>query len=178
MFNVKQSSYLKTFAVVCTLLCASGLCLTAGHDRFAPAVKAQSQDNPAQAPERAAVNDQFPRARQCNPGSLQGSYADQAAASVIPGGFSPAVCTGVFNFDGNGNLTAKEAHSFNGQIIPEANYKGSYTVNANCTGVMTITSVEFGFTGKQNFAITEGNKEIFYVVTDPGVVSSGVMRKM
>jgi hypothetical protein len=127
---------------------------------------------------RTAVRADFPRARYCSVGSLLGNYADSASASLIPGGFSPSVCVGVVNFDGNGHVTSTESHSFNGVIVPEAHYTGTYTMNANCSGTMTLTSVEQGFTTVQKFAVTEDNKEIHYVVTDDGVVSSGVMKKM
>ena len=81
-------------------------------------------------------------------------------------------------FDGNGKLTARESHTFNGFIVPVANYTGTYTLKADCSGTMTLTSVEQGFTTKQNFVVTEDNKEILYVVQDEGVVSFGAMKKM
>ena len=40
-------------------------------------------------------------------------------------------------FDGNGKLTARESHSFNGFIVPVANYIGTYTLKADCSGTMT-----------------------------------------
>lgn len=46
---------------------------------------------------------------------------------------------------------------------------------------MTLTAVGGALEGlstTQNFVITEENKEIIYAVTDPGVVSSGTMKKM
>jgi hypothetical protein len=192
MRNLKQNLFSKSFVAAMVLLLTAGLCLAGlgKGGRLLQTTRAQppaSEDGFNTEPATNQVrrlnaapgqSNTFPRARQCNLGSLQGNYADAASASLIPGGFSPAVCVGVYTFDGRGNFVAKESHSYNGQIIPEANYTGTYTVNANCTGTMTVKSVELGFTSTQNFAITEDNKEIPYIVADDGVVSSGVMKKM
>ncbi|MBI1762567.1 MAG: hypothetical protein HYR56_14130 [Acidobacteria bacterium] len=179
MPNLKQNLNAKTFTL--TLLFAAALCLAglARPSQLVTSVHAQSagEGTPDQAQEKAAAN-QFPRQRTCNLGSLQGNYADQASATVIPGGLAPAACTGIVTFDGNGKLTARESHSFNGFIVPVANYIGTYTLKADCSGTMTLTSVEQGFTTKQNFVVTEDNKEIPYVVQDEGVVSFGTMKKM
>ena len=192
MRNLKQLLITKTFVAVMAALFVAGLGL-AGLAREGGLTSAAAKTNstvekPASGqpeagqealPNRAATRAvDFPRTRYCSLGSLQGNYADAASASLIPGGFSPSVCVGIVTFDGRGNLVSKESHSFNGQIIPEANYTGTYTVNSNCTGTMTLKSVELGITVSQNFAITEDNKEVPYVVTDDGVVSSGVMKKM
>ncbi len=182
MRNLKQNLNSKTFALA--LLFAAALCLTAlnqhsGLARLATTVHAQSAgDEKQDQPQEKALANQFPRQRTCNLGSLLGNYADQASATVIPGGFSPAACTGIVTFDGAGKLTARESHSFNGFIVPVANYTGTYTLKADCSGTMTLTSVEQGFTTKQNFVVTEDNKEIPYVVQDEGVVSFGTMKKM
>ena len=194
MRNLKQLLITKTFVAVMAALFVVGLGLAglAREGRVITGVKAdkatkEATQNRHQVPEagqgplqnRAAASAvDFPRTRYCSVGSLLGNYADSASASLIPGGFSPSVCVGVVNFDGNGNLTSTESHSFNGFIVPEAHYTGTYTMNANCSGTMTLTSVEQGFTTVQKFAVTEDNKEIHYVVADDGVVSSGVMKKM
>lgn len=187
MHNLKRLIVAKTFivAMAAVLVVGLGLAGLAKENRVMPAVKAQPPTESESIQDRQIERQvsqphaaDFPRARYCSLGSLQGNYADAASASLIPGGFSPSVCVGIVTFDGKGNLVSKESHSFNGQIIPEANYTGTYTVNSNCTGTMTIKSVELGITVNQNFAITEDNKEIPYVVTDNGVVSSGTMKKM
>lgn len=195
MRSLKQILITKTFVALMAMLFVAGLGLAGlAREGRLPSTAAKSGRTiaePTAAPQlmpdagqavlqthAAARAVDFPRARYCSLGSLQGNYADSASATLIPGGFSPSVCLGVVTFDGRGNLVSKETHSFNGQIIPVANYTGTYTVNADCTGTMTLTSAELGFTTTQRFAITEDNKEIPYVVTDDGVVSSGVMKKM
>ena len=179
MRNLKQNLLSKSITLALLLIAA--LCL-AGLNRqpqLATVVHAQSTGEGTQDPtqEKAAPN-ATARIRQCSVGNLLGNYADQATASVIPGGLAPAACTGIVTFDGNGKLTARESHTFNGFIVPVANYTGTYTLKADCSGTMTLTSVEQGFTTKQNFVVTEDNKEILYVVQDEGVVSFGAMKKM
>jgi hypothetical protein len=184
MRHLKQNMISKTFVAAFTLLFATALCLAGlnRQPRLVTTVQAQNiTDEIAKQEslqEKASLAVQFPRARQCNLGSLAGNYADLASASAIPGGLAPAVCAGIVTFDGKGILTARESHSFNGFIVPVANYTGTYTMNSDCSGTMTLQSVEQGFTTKQNFVVTEDNKEILYVVQDDGVVSSGVMKKM
>ncbi len=186
MRNLKQNLFSKTFAAAITLLFVTGLCLAglARQERALLSAKAQSEKSAELTQEKgsrelsAPFQSTFPRQRVCSLGSLQGNYAETASASLIPGGLSPAVCAGIYAFDGKGNIAGKDSHSFNGQIIPEANYTGTYTMNSNCTGTMTLKSLELGFVTTQNFVVTEDNKELFYVVTDEGVVASGTMKKM
>lgn len=187
MRNLKQNLFSKTFAAAITLLMITGFCLAglARQERALLSAKAQGEKTAEPTQERSSKQElgspfqsTFPRQRVCSVGSLQGNYAETASASVIPGGFSPAVCAGMYSFDGKGNIIGKDSHSFNGQIIPEANYTGTYTLNSNCTGTMVLKSVELGIVTTQNFVVTEDDKEIFYVVTDEGVVSSGTMKKM
>ena len=176
MRNLKQNLLSKTFALA--MLLATALCLAGLSQRPSTTVHAQSAGDGTQdlTQEKAAAP--LTRIRQCSVGNLLGNYADQATATVIPGGLAPAACTGIVTFDGKGNLTARESHTFNGFIVPVANYTGTYTMKADCSGTMTLTSVEQGFTTKQNFVVTEDNKEIPYVVQDDGVVSFGTMKKM
>lgn len=178
MRNLKQHLISKATAAVIALLFGLGLGL-AGMARsnsasLVPTVSAQSQDI------FAHRTNNFPRTRTCSLGSIQGRYADQASASVIPGGFAPTACAGIVTFDSNGHLTAEEMHSFNGFIV-QGHYKGTYTINADCSGEMSLTAIGGpvdGLVSTQHFVVTEDNKEIIYVVTDEGVVSSGTMKKM
>ena len=181
MRNLKNNLNTKISAAVIALLCAFALGLSglALHHGIVPSVKAQSATGEGASQDlQDKAASPFPSTRTCSPGSLQGNYADQASASLIPGGLAPAACTGIVTFDGKGNLTARESHSFNGFIVPVANYTGTYTMSADCSGTMTLKSVEQGFTSKQNFVVTQDNKEILYVVQDEGVVSFGAMKKM
>lgn len=179
MRNLKQNLNAKMMVVTLLIATALGLAGLARPTQLVSSVHAQSAGDSTQdlVQQRELVN-QFPRQRTCNLGSLLGNYTDQATATVIPGGLAPAACTGIVTFDGKGNLTARESHSFNGFIVPVANYTGTYTLNADCSGTMILKSLEQGFTTKQNFVVTEDNKEIPYVAQDEGVVSFGTMKKM
>lgn len=110
--------------------------------------------------------------------SLKGRYLDAATATVLPGGFAPAACVGIVTFDGRGKLKATETHSFNGFIVPEAHYTGTYTINDDYSGIMTLKSVEQGFEFKQKFVLNPVTNEITYIVIEDGEVSTGTMKKM
>ncbi len=110
--------------------------------------------------------------------SLRGRYLDSATATVLPGGFAPAACVGIVTFDGRGKLRATETHSFNGFIVPEAHYTGTYTINDDYSGIMTLKSIEQGFEFKQKFVLNPLTNEITYIVIEVGEVSTGTMKKM
>ncbi len=135
-----------------------------------PEVVTQAQEN---APTREREQVSYASLR-----SLKGRYTDYATASVLPDGLAPAACVGVVNFDGRGHMKMTESHSFNGLIIPEAHYDGTYTINDDFTGIMTIRSLEQGFIFKQKFVLNENTQEITYIVMEDGEVSTGTMKKM
>ena len=134
----------------------------------------------SQAPEqnRQGANHESDHRQRLSLRSLKERYTDSATATVLPGGFAPAACVGIVTFDGRGNLTATETHSFNGFIVPEAHYTGTYTMDENGTGIMTIKSLEQGFEFKQKFVLNETTQEIIYIVIEDGEVSTGTMKKM
>ncbi|MFN7930111.1 MAG: hypothetical protein U0Y68_19735 [Blastocatellia bacterium] len=110
--------------------------------------------------------------------SLSGRYVDYATATVLPGGFAPAACVGIATFDGRGHFKATETHSFNGTIIPEAHYTGTYIINDDYSGIMTWHSVEQGFDFKEKFVLNPVTNEITYIVTEDGELSTGTLKKM
>ena len=55
-------------------------------------------------------------------------------------------------------------------------FTGSYTVNANCTGSMTVET-SGGDRVHRNLVIVDDGKEVEFVSTDPGVVIAGYLKK-
>src|SRR6266853_389605 len=106
----------------------------------------------------------LPRAQAYDLSSLNGSYADSFA--------------GFWTFDGAGSFTARLVFNFGGGVILNAswsqNVTGTYTVNANGTGTMTLTGDH-----RRHFAIGDGGRQLKYVGTDPdgGIVVGGSMVK-
>lgn len=74
----------------------------------------------------------------------------------------PWVGAGLATLDGAGNMTATWANSFNGRITQGNVWTGTYTVNSDCTGVMT------GSGATMSFAAVGGGAEILGVGIDNG----------
>src|SRR6266516_51002 len=131
----------------------------------------------------------LPRAQAYDLSSLNGSYADSLSGffPLSPGGpnrpvpidaYGPVYEAGLYTFDGAGSFTASLVFNFGGGLIVNPswsqNITGTYTVNANGTGTMTLTVYH-----RRHFVIGDGGRELKYVGTDPtgGVVVGGSMVK-
>jgi len=79
-------------------------------------------------------------------------------------------------FDGTGNTEATATPSSNGNIAP-VTIKGTYTVNQDCSGTMTLFVSPFESTVHAYFVISEDGTEIRYIDTDSGVIESRVYNK-
>ena len=73
-------------------------------------------------------------------------------------------------------MTGKIVISSNGVII-NATYAGTYSVNADCTGVKSAT-LDVGATVDFWFVIDDDLREIRMIVSDPGFAVSGSARKL
>ena len=77
----------------------------------------------------------------------------------------PGAVVGVLTFDGAGNFTASYTEVFNGSAsttsVPDT---GTYTVNSDCTGTTTDSTIGIHF----NIVTVGGGAEVFGIQTDPG----------
>jgi hypothetical protein len=80
--------------------------------------------------------------RECTDSTIKGSYAFTIHGQILtPGG--PLVVDGIAKttFDGNGELTQLSAVAIDGNIPSTwSPSSGTYTVNSDCTGTMTLIS--------------------------------------
>ena len=126
-----------------------------------------------------------PRAEAYDLSSLNGSYADSFSGffPVSPGGpprplpistYGPEYAAGLWTFDGAGGLTARVVFNFGGGLIVgdnwDLNLTGTYTVNANGTGTMTLP-----FGHRLHFVIGAGGNELKYIGTAASEVTAGSM---
>lgn len=108
----------------------------------------------------------------CNLQTIKGSYG-----GLVNGlGFgTPVAGAPVIIFDGAGNLTGNDVVSFGGSISPSTS-TGTYTVNADCTGTMT-TMFDNGFALTSRIVIVDNGREILMVITTPGEVATGDLKR-
>ena len=110
----------------------------------------------------------------CNNASLLGSYAFQVDGTNVNGSFA---AVGKNTYDGKGHLRGVMVISSNGMILP-TNYTGTYTLNADCTGIKSAALDALGLTVNFYFLVDSNLREIRMIVTDPGFTVSGSARKL
>jgi hypothetical protein len=77
--------------------------------------------------------------------------------------------------DGNGNLTGTDTLSFDGTIA-KRQYTGTYTMNADCTGSLTLTMPGGGTMHADIVAVNNG-KELNMVQTDTAYIVTAVLKQ-
>lgn len=97
----------------------------------------------AQGPALMAQNNLFQQS--CTDSTLQGDYGFAVSGmkpSSMGGPMETMIGTAMTRFDGSGNLTQTDnIHgSISGYPAPDRPGTGTYTVNPDCTGVMTINA--------------------------------------
>ena len=77
--------------------------------------------------------------RRCSNASLAGAWGFTETGTVIaPTGPAPAAAVGRYDFDGAGNFAGTESSSVGGNVAQDVKL-GTYTVNADCTGTLTLS---------------------------------------
>ena len=75
--------------------------------------------------------------RACSLGQSAGNWAFTDNGTVV--GVGPRTAVGIFTLDGAGNLTNGVAtSSLNGNVAQET-FSGTYTVNSDCSGAVSLT---------------------------------------
>jgi hypothetical protein len=112
----------------------------------------------------------------CSNATLKGAYAFSVLTIVEGPPAGPGVVVGLGTFDGRGGFNQID---FPGNGITDLGLKGfrtgqtgSYTVNGNCTGFMTIDIVQIGVVIENAIVISNGGRAIHGVVA-AATTSSG-----
>src|SRR4051794_11871771 len=106
------------------------------------------------------------QARQCSNASLKGAYGFLDAHVLLPAG-KPFSAIRRWEFDGKGNFTNTLTLNDNGTVT-HASDSGSYTVNDDCTGAISI----MGGQGTVEIVIVNGGNEFYELVTNPSSIVS------
>jgi hypothetical protein len=117
--------------------------------------------------------------RGCSNASLQGSFGFTSTGTILA---LPLPLAGPFGeigrqtFDGRGNTDATATISANGNIF-RITVQGTYAVNPDCTGSMTLYVSPFGNTVNADFVIDDDGTELRAMVTDAGAIETRVYKK-
>jgi hypothetical protein len=117
--------------------------------------------------------------RRCSNASLQGSFGFTAEGTLfaLPPPFAgPFAEIGRQTFDGRGNTDATGTLSANGNIN-RVTVQGTYEVNPDCTGSMTLFVLPFAVTATLDFVIDDDGAELRAISTGEGTVEHRVYRK-
>jgi hypothetical protein len=79
----------------------------------------------------------------CSNATLSGNYGlTFQGFDIVRGGMNsvPFAGAGVLGFDGGGNVSISLTTALNGQISPVDTSAGTYTVNSDCTGALSLTT--------------------------------------
>ncbi len=110
----------------------------------------------------------------CSNSTIRGSYAYTIHGQVfLPNGFALLI-DGIARttFDGEGNLTELDAIAANGNVAPGwASNTGTYTVNPDCTGTITVTNGNQPPVHLQMIVAQSGNT-IHEMTIDPGFATT------
>jgi hypothetical protein len=142
-------------------------CLLAGSMFYAQSVVAQEQSS---------------KVKECSKATLQGSFGYTSTGTLLatyapPPSAGPFAEVGRQTFDGKGNTDATATLSANGNIS-KATIEGTYTVNPDCTGSMTLNVSPLDVTVHADLVIGDDGAELRAIVSDSGgVVESRVYSK-
>ena len=117
--------------------------------------------------------------RECSNASLRGSFGFTSTGTLLalpPPSAGPFAEIGRQTFDGSGNTDATATLSANGNIR-RVTVQGTYEVNPDCTGSMTLFVSPFNSTVGLDFVIDDDGAELRAIITDAGAIESLVFRK-
>lgn len=120
-------------------------------------------------------------AERCSNLTLRGSFGYTSTGMLLPSSTPPPFAgpfgeIGRQTFDGHGNTEATATLSANGNIV-RVTILGTYSVNPDCTGAMTLAVAPLGLTVNADFVIVRDSAEIHAIGTDPGVVETRIYKK-
>lgn len=117
--------------------------------------------------------------RECSNASLRGSFGFTSIGTLLT---LPAPLAGPFTeigrqtFDGRGTTDGTATLSANGNIR-RVTFDGTYAVNPDCTGSMSLFVLPAGATVNLDFVIDDDGEELRAIVLTAGFVESRVYRE-
>ena len=117
--------------------------------------------------------------RGCSNASLNGTFAYTGTGTIVsPAAFAgPFAEVGTQTFDGQGHTTATATAMQNGTTLQFA-ITGTYTVNPDCTGTLTLQVAPIGITVPVFIVIDNNWNEFQAIETDAGYVITRLGKKL
>ena|SRR5215469_1645010 len=117
-----------------------------------------------------------PGGASCSNHTLFGSYGFSAQGQVFPPPPIPPAqftSTGMVNFDGNGNLSWVEHTVIAGQQqgADWTPASGTYAVNSDCTGTMTVVTPNSPVPLQLFFSVVQKGKQLYSVVNGNAITT-------
>ncbi len=133
------------------------------------------QNVQAQSTDQFSQNEQEQERRhRCSPRTMKGTHGYSYSGTVLGAEIAAA---GPITFDGYGNLHATYNVNLGGKSF-KGGFVGTYIVNDDCTGVVTLHLPVLGLSSNGSFVIVNDGKETFFTGTDTGVAITGVTKKL
>jgi len=117
--------------------------------------------------------------RSCSDASLQGSFGFTSTGTLLalpPPLAGPFGEIGRQTFDGRGNTDGTATLSANGNIL-RVTFQGTYLMNSDCTGSMTLYVLPIGTTANFDFVIDDDGAELRVIVAEAGAVETRVYKR-
>jgi hypothetical protein len=117
--------------------------------------------------------------RGCSDASLQGSFGFTSTGTLLalpPPLAGPFGEIGRQTFDGRGNTDGTATLSANGNIL-RVTFQGTYLMNSDCTGSMTLYVLPIGTTANFDFVIDDDGAELRVIVAEAGAVETRVYKR-
>ena len=114
------------------------------------------------------------RASACSNLTIKGVYAFTLHGQIFLPDGSTLLVDGIAKqtFDGKGNMTQVDAVATNGNLAPGWRPgTGTYSVDADCTGTLTLVVPGLSDLHLQ-FIVAQGGNTIHQVVIDPGIATT------
>jgi hypothetical protein len=105
----------------------------------------------------------------CSLSTLSGDYLMTGRAIGFEG-YDARVIVGVLMADGKGGLSTRETQSRNG-VITRSAFNGAYTLEADCTGIMTSGDSHW------DFVLTKDGAEGVFIRTNDGTQVTRTIKK-
>ena len=109
----------------------------------------------------------------CSLASVNGSYAVERQGTVIaqlpglPAPPAPLVAVAVARVNGAGSLFGSSTVNIGGAVLNAVPFTGTYTVQSDCTGTVTLDVPSVGLTIHEAIVVIGGGQRFIGTETDP-----------